>query len=343
MNITFFIGNGFDINIGLATQYSQFYPYFIKNASDNNMIKSWINGNEKLWSDLEEKLGQELSKIPAGELDKFYDDKDELDRLLIEYLEQEQAKYGFEDSETIKKEFSKSMLNFYSELPVEDVASIKKTMDVYKDEDFEYSYITFNYTNILDRIVGLYDGKATVIATHQGKQYIRSNKINQIIHIHGTTDEEMILGVNDVEQIGSDLLKDEELFLDTFIKRRMNNSIGQRKTQKATEIINKSHIVCVFGMSIGNTDKMWWEVLVEWLASNENNKLVIFWKGFEDALKKKLPSKVVRLNESIKRMVFDKGRGKYDENYYKKIKNRIMISYNSNIFSLPKLKDEMPE
>lgn len=343
MNITFFIGNGFDINIGLATQYSQFYPYFIKNASDNNMIKSWINGNEKLWSDLEEKLGQELSKIPAGELDKFYDDKDELDRLLIEYLEQEQAKYGFEDSETIKKEFSKSMLNFYSELPVEDVASIKKTMDVYKDEDFEYSYITFNYTNILDRIVGLYDGKATEIATHQGKVYTRSNKINQIIHIHGTTDEEMILGVNDVEQIGNDLLKDEELFLDTFIKRRMNNSIGQRKTEKATEIINKSHIVCVFGMSIGNTDKMWWEVLVEWLASNENNKLVFFWKGFEDALKKKLPSKVVRLNESIKRMVFDKGRGKYDENYYKKIKNRIMISYNSNIFSLPKLKDEMPE
>lgn len=343
MNITFFIGNGFDINIGLATQYSQFYPYFIKNASDNNMIKSWINGNEKLWSDLEEKLGQELSKIPAGELDKFYDDKDELDRLLIEYLEQEQAKYGFEDSETIKKEFSKSMLNFYSELPVEDVASIKKTMDVYEDEDFEYSYITFNYTNILDRIVGLYDGKATVIATHQGKVYTRSNKINQIIHIHGTTDEEMILGVNDVEQIGNDLLKDEELFLDTFIKRRMNNSIGQRKTEKATEIINKSHIVCVFGMSIGNTDKMWWEVLVEWLASNENNKLVIFWKGFEDALKKKLPSKVVRLNESIKRMVFDKGRGKYDETYYKKIKNRMMISYNSNFFSLPKLKDEMLE
>ena len=42
------IGNGFDINIGLATQYSKFYPYFIKNASDTNMIKAWIDGNEKL-------------------------------------------------------------------------------------------------------------------------------------------------------------------------------------------------------------------------------------------------------------------------------------------------------
>lgn len=343
MNITFFIGNGFDINIGLATQYSKFYPYFIKNASDNNMIRSWMDGNEKLWSDLEEKLGQEISKIPERELDKFYDDKDELDRLLIEYLEKEQEKYGFEDPEAIKKEFSKSMLNFYNELPVEDVASIKKTMEVYRDGDFIYSYITFNYTNILDRMIDLYDEKAAVIATHQGKGYTRNNRISQIIHIHGTTDEEMILGVNDVEQIGNDLLKGEEIFLDTFIKRRMNNSIGQRKTEKAVDIINKSHIICVFGMSIGNTDKMWWEILVEWLVTNENNKLVIFWKGFEDALKKKLPSKMIRLNESIKRKVFDKGKGKYDESYYGKIKNRMMISYNSKIFSLPKVKEKVPE
>ncbi len=109
----------------------------------------------------------------------------------------------------------------------------------------------------------------------------------------------MILGVNDAEQIGNDLLKKDGIFLDTFIKRRMNNSIGQRKTEKAVEIINKSHIICVFGMSIGNTDKMWWEALVEWLVSNEYNKLIIFWKGFENALEKKLPSKTIRLNDRI--------------------------------------------
>lgn len=339
MNITFFIGNGFDINIGLATQYSQFYPYFINNASDKNMIRSWLDGNEKLWSDLEEKLGQEICKIPEGQLEQFYDDKDELDRLLIEYLEKQQEKYRLEEPELIKKEFSKSMLSFFNELPVQDVASVKKTMEVYKDEDFIYSFITFNYTNILDRIIGLYGENATKISTHKGAVYARINRISQIIHIHGTTDEEMILGVNDTEQIGNDLLKNEEIFLDTFIKRRMNNSIGQRKTEKATDIINKSHIICVFGMSIGNTDKMWWETLVEWLVSNDYNKLIIFGKGFENALEKKLPSKTIRLNERIKRELFDKGRGKYDESYYEKIKNRMMISYNSKIFSLPKIKE----
>lgn len=38
MNITFFIGNGFDINLGLNTTYSSFYPYFIDKARENNMI-----------------------------------------------------------------------------------------------------------------------------------------------------------------------------------------------------------------------------------------------------------------------------------------------------------------
>lgn len=339
MNITFFIGNGFDINIGLATQYSEFYPYFINNASKKNMIKSWLDGNEKFWSDLEEKLGQEISKIPDGQLDQFYDDKDELDRLLIEYLEEQQGKYRLEEPEVIKKEFSKSMLGFFKELPAQDIASVNKTMNVYSDEEFKYSFITFNYTNVLDRIIGLYDEKTAIISKHQGKEFMRSNKIGQIIHIHGTTDAEMILGVNDAEQIGNDLLKKDGIFLDTFIKRRMNNSIGQRKTEKAVEIINKSHIICVFGMSIGNTDKMWWEALVEWLVSNDYNKLIIFWKGFENALEKKLPSKTIRLNERIKRELFNKGRGKYDESYYEKIKNRMMISYNSKIFSLPKIKE----
>lgn len=285
MNITFFIGNGFDINLGLNTKYSCFYPYFIEHARTENMIRNWIDGNEQLWADLEEKLGQELEKVSEDKLDQFYEDKEELDRLLIDYLENEQGKYCFDDEEVIKKEFSRSMINFYTELSVSDVDSIKATMERYKNEEFIYSYITFNYTDVLDKIIALYE-KTKVIANHQGNGGSRGNHIGKVIHIHGTTDEEMILGVNDESQIENDYLKSESLFLDTFIKSRMNNGLGQRKTESAIELINKSHIICVFGMSIGNTDKMWWEELIKWLVSNDSNKLVIFWKGYEDNLKK---------------------------------------------------------
>ena len=257
---------------------------------------------------------------------------------MIEYLESEQKKYNFDDKEKITKEFSRSMLEFSLGLPINDVESIKETMETYKNEDFTYSFITFNYTNVLDKIVALYNKNSNVISNHQGNNGgTRSNYIGKTIHIHGTTNEEMILGVNDESQIKNDFLKEDSLFLDTFIKKRMNKSIGQRKTEKVLEIVNKSHIICIFGMSLGNTDKMWWEELIQWLVTNEKNKLVIFWKVYEDALKRKLPSTMIRLNEQIRKEIYEKGKGKYDDGYYSKIKNRIMISYNSDIFSLPKI------
>lgn len=339
MNITFFIGNGFDINLGLKTRYASFYPYFIKHARPENMIKNWIDGNEKLWADLEEKLGQQLEMVSESNLEQFYEDKEEMDRLLIEYLEKEQEKYSFDDKETILKEFTRSMKEFFSGLAIDEVESIKKTMDFYKSEEFLYSYVTFNYTDVLDKIIKLY-GTEKKIGTHQNGTISRNNLIGNVIHIHGTTDEEMILAVNDESQINNEFLKNDSLFLDTFIKKRMNSSIGQRKTEKALDIIDKSRIVCIFGMSIGNTDKMWWEKLIKWLGTNEHAKLVVFWKGYEEALKKKLPSTVIRLNERIKRDLFEKGKGNNDDSYYEKIKYRIIISYNSSIFSLPKVPTE---
>lgn len=32
MNVTFFLGNGFDININLKTRYKDFYPFFMENG-----------------------------------------------------------------------------------------------------------------------------------------------------------------------------------------------------------------------------------------------------------------------------------------------------------------------
>ena len=80
MNITFLIGNGFDLNLGLNTRYSDFYPYFIEKSTENNMIRTWLEADELLWADLEEQLGKKLENVKESEQDKFYEDKAELDR-----------------------------------------------------------------------------------------------------------------------------------------------------------------------------------------------------------------------------------------------------------------------
>jgi len=44
---------------------------------------------------------------------------------------------------------------------------------------------------------------------------------------------------------------------------------------KALSVINKSHVICVFGASIGATDGYWWRKIGEWMKTT-NGILVIF-------------------------------------------------------------------
>lgn len=338
MNITFLIGNGFDINLGLNTRYSDFYPYFVEKATETNMIRGWLQKDELLWADLEEQLGQKLENVEESEQEKFYEDKAELDGLLLEYLGQEQKRVSILNKEKeVSDEFARSLISFYSGLSEVDKNSITATCDAYKNEEFKYCFICFNYTDTLDQIVNITRKLKSPITTHRGNGGVRNNLLGTILHIHGTLNEEMILGVNDIEQVNSIFLKNDAEFLDTFVKRRMNNSIGQRKTENAQKVIGESHIICIFGMSMGSTDKMWWEEIIKWLSTSDRNKLVIYYKGYEEKLNRKLPANTIRLNNKLKREILEKGGANMESNNLDKIKQQIFISYNANIFNFKEI------
>lgn len=338
MNITFLIGNGFDLNLGLNTRYADFYPYFIEKSTENNMIRTWLEADELLWADLEEQLGKKLENVKESEQDKFYEDKAELDRLLLEYLGHEQKKLSIQNEEgKISHEFARSLGAFYNDLSEVGRNSLMSTGKVYRNEEFHYCFICFNYTTTLDQIVNITRKLKSPLSTHQGQGMKKNNLLGEVLHIHGTLNEEMILGVNDVDQINSGFLKKDAEFLDTFIKRRMNNSIGQRKTEHAQKLIEDSHIICIFGMSIGSTDKMWWEEIVKWLNKSDNNKLVIYYKGYNDELDRKLPANTIRLTNRLKRKILEKGGVNAESPNIDKIKDRIFISYNSSIFNFKEI------
>lgn len=338
MNITFLIGNGFDINLGLNTRYSDFYPYFVEKSTQTNMIRAWLKEDELLWADLEEQLGKKLENVEENEQDKFYEDKAELDGLLLEYLGQEQEKVSIPNKEKeISDEFARSLMTFYSGLSEVARNSITSTCDTYKNEEFKYCFICFNYTDALDQIVNVTRKLKSPLTTHSGNVGLRNNLLGTVLHIHGTLNEEMILGVNDIEQVNSAFLKNDAEFLDTFIKRRMNNSIGQRKTEHAQKLIGASHIICIFGMSIGSTDKMWWEEIINWLNASDKNKLVIYYKGYKEELNRKLPVNTIRLSNRLKKEILEKGGADMENPNIDKVKQRIFISYNANIFNFKEI------
>ena len=77
MDVVFLLGNGFDINIGMKTRYCDFYDYYFKQISLNNIIKTFKNNikeNIEDWADLELKLGEYLENLQENEAILIYND-----------------------------------------------------------------------------------------------------------------------------------------------------------------------------------------------------------------------------------------------------------------------------
>ena len=49
MNITFLVGNGFDLNLGLKTKYTDFYPSYLAKGY-NDILAKEIEDNDKNWA-----------------------------------------------------------------------------------------------------------------------------------------------------------------------------------------------------------------------------------------------------------------------------------------------------
>ena len=341
MNITFFIGNGFDLNLGLKTRYENFYEYFQMNSSEDNIIKGWINKKERLWSDLEEALGKSLSKIKENDLERFYDDKYVMDDLLIDYLRKEQEKYNY-DEEIIKKQLINSLDNFQGNLSKDEKAMIERIKARHGENDIRYNFVSFNYTNCLDKMIDIQKKESITISAHRygNNSYNTSSILGDVYHIHGTVNEEMILGVNDDSQINNELLKVNEEFCNGFIKIQMNQLIGQQKTKDVKNLIFRSKIICLFGISMGKTDKIWWEEIIEWLLQDEENLLVIFWRDYKHLNNNKLPARTIRNNNRVKDKFLKLGNEKFGDDELELVKDRILVKINDeDIFNFPKYEE----
>ena len=86
----------------------------------------------------------------------------------------------------------------------------------------------------------------------------------------------MVLGVNDKNQIANKNFQRDIEKKELLIKEEINKSYKNSRIQEARAAIDDSSVICVFGMSIGETDKMWWQYIAKWLQCSEARKLVIF-------------------------------------------------------------------
>jgi hypothetical protein len=106
MNLLFFIGNGFDLNIGLKTRFKDVLSFYIKETSDDPVIKSFkesINQNIEDWSKFEERIGRysddmQKKETPIETFQDFCKCNLNFKRYLKDYLKKEEKKVKYEDT-----------------------------------------------------------------------------------------------------------------------------------------------------------------------------------------------------------------------------------------------------
>lgn len=358
MNVTFLIGNGFDLNLGLNTKYTDFLQYYCHpKRKKTALIDSFANEILKdapLWSNAEWAFGEytdefdgtdrtvddfcechedfciQLSKYLRAEQTSLVDHPTEAGKILKDALTALYKRLDYKDQSVQKncELFASCVANLtkgFREQPTNDInESISKMPG-----GITYNFLTFNYTECLDAFVDMLR-HSTALGTRvvNGTQY--KNAPGNLIHVHGTTQRDMVLGLNDISQIRNAKLFEgvDEDYLNQVIKRQTNLINEQRTDQKASAILSSSDVIYVYGMSIGATDAIWWERICAALRQRGNNILIIH--AF-DAPDDSLIRRKYRIFERNRRNEFLKY-SKLSAEEKESIAKRIYIS-GANIFS----------
>lgn len=278
MNIVYLIGNGFDRNLNLDTDYKSFYKYYIEQESASPVIKqlkSDIGSNHENWADLEEALGKYLEHIDKKE-DAISIHKDLLNHLQT-YICKENDRYTApkDSSEKILKEL------FYPIKSLRPNQRKKLEQGILRaNQDRNIYIITFNYTQTIEKLIGYQGNQITVFAFGNGYY----SRVREIEHIHGFCDPNkgrMALGLDNPSQICNEALSSSQNICYRFVKPTFNDLYGEEHHLKCMQWIKNADFIVLFGTSIGISDQTWWNAIGKRLLTSDMILLYFYYGGFE--------------------------------------------------------------
>lgn len=271
MNVTLILGNGFDLNMGLPTSYSDFYKYYLQvdSPKSTNLIKQEIGEKPRNWADLEKSLG-EISKKYLQDSDAFIE--------AFENVRDELAKYLGE----VDKFVIPNLDNLAGHL-LQDILDVDRYLDnkpkqEYQDflrginspNDVELTVINFNYTSTVEKMMALRNERAMPP---------KKLTFHEVIHVHQDLNTGILMGVNDVSQIANDGYGNDFDIRSMMVKPFINEMFAAENDIKAFRKLENSDVIIIFGTSFGETDEIWWNKLRN---TTYNKKTCIIYSPYEN-------------------------------------------------------------
>lgn len=280
MNIVHIIGNGFDLNQGLPTSYAHFYEYYLQlvpKADDPESVKRFRSLlREKLlekrsedWTDLEQALGKLTAEFKkAVDYEKAYRD---VYSHLMEYLNMVNQYSMVEKFENPEKTLYTDLYHPWQHLKPADWERVESIIPV--REDFRISVISFNYTDTFYRVSELSNKLGSTIGRYQNSNAY----FDSIKHVHHTLKgNDIILGVDNLDQIENPLFRENERLQNYLVKPQTNSGMGTLIDRECRTLIENAHLICIYGTSVGITDKTWWQIISKHFVKNNHVCIIYF-------------------------------------------------------------------
>ena len=155
------------------------------------------------------------------------------------------------------------------------------------------------------------------------------------IHIyHSLSSQDIILGVDNTDQIVNKELAKEENIGNILIKPQTNRVLGTLVDRECKEVIGKSDLLSIYGVSLGETDNTWWKEIGKRIKGDLDVKVLYF--PYEKDLAQMAVIQSPTLRTKYKRELMD-ALG-IEQSNYKNYENRMFVNFSNtpgkrNIFT----------
>lgn len=286
-------------------------------------LKEKLSTEDKFWSDLEIALGNYTTNFSSlEEMELAYNDLNDKFRDFIHTIDDEKLDLSKFNIEKLKKSLAHPE-NCFCRAEKE---MLLKFYERWKNSDCDVNVISFNYTSTLEQLLNFQNSSISIGKwPHRSDCYI---KLSRIIHIHGNSDIPLI-GLNDKSQIANPDLREIVEVQEYLIKPLLNKMQGHRIDSDTLQIINNADVICVYGLSIGTTDALWWDTIAQTLLTREARLLFY---AYDDEVLPYRPQLINRMKRRWKETFLHSTKLTDDER--KRICNKIFVVNRPTVFDI---------
>ena len=337
MNVLYLIGNGFDLRLGLPTRYADFLEYYKRQTpqlSDGRSqreeaIKKYKERffaemaeregrGEEQWKDLEIALG-EFTTAFGDDADGFCDFYEDMNRSLEAYLSQCDS---FEPTPEEVEKFREDLTYPYRYFKLKEEKELRALTIA---QAWYIDVISFNYTSSFECLCqdALLVGERYYPEGYSGHPVIYQG----VKHVHGSLGEGgILLGVDHGEQIASAQCRQWDDVADLLLNPQANEGRGTLVDEECLSLIAGADVICLFGLSLGSTDQMWWTAIKKRFL--DNLEVILLYFHYDPAADSAL--KFDRRKERQARQHLINALGL--EGNQKEYDDRIFVTINSDMF-----------